>query len=1352
MAYPTPTHSRTNDVENFLSRRITFNWEVAVYIAIFVIAVLTRFTNLGDRVMSHDESLHTRFSYNLYAEGDFQHTPLMHGPILFHMVALSYSLFGDSDFTARMYPAILGVLMVLSPLLFRHWLKRWGALMVSVGLLISPLLLYYNRYIREDTPAIMASILMIWAILSYLSGSSQVRYKPYWFYVLAFGMIWHLGTKETAFMYIAIIGIFLAVYWFVRLAQHRFHSRGQAFNGRRAFSLLTLGILLGGVMSMGLYIVLDIIQFDLISPEETTAFSVLAPNLQTSYLLWVTIIVLVALITAILTILWAYRNRTARVPVGQVAFLLGMTFATAFALVVFEELSHLTNITEATVVEPLRWSPLIFVWALSIIVTAFFLVFRRRTISKRGSDEEAIHSAGIWGYLDQFPEFDIMVVIGTLILPWAAALFPFAMNGTSEDFAAIGNNWGVLASMVKLLPNPASAGENIWSADQIGEVLLGFMAWLPLFITSLVIGLTWNWRKWLITAGIFYSIFAFFFTTMFTNLYGLMTGMYYSLGYWLEQQGVKRGSQPQYYYLLVIMPMYEFLPIIGSVLAMFAGLIAFWRRTATEDEAQQELEVQIAAEYANSNIMVEEDEEAPSDPSDLPNGEWVAAEQLAESGAQTYTLDTIERTHDLRSSQRLEEVPFLIFWAWIAVFNLIVFTWAGEKMPWLGTHLTFPLIFLSGWFVGKIVAKVDPIQFVRRGWIQVLVLCVLAIALIQVFGAFLLGSPPFAGLEVDRLRDTQSWIASVVVSIACVVGLIVLSTSWTATRRLITVAVFGILTVLTWRSAWMAAYVNYDEATEFLVYAHSAPAVKTVLDMIEDISLRTTDSNELVFAYDNLVSWPYSWYFRDFPKAVFVGENPTMQNLQDAVVVVVGDGNRGKVEPIVEDRYIRYDYVRMWWPMQEYFYLSADRVNNLLDFTPTNLQAAQIRRGIFDIWWNRDYKVYGEAINKDYSLPNWPVQNAMNIYVRKDVVSQIWNFGTGEGTVENPLDQLEQNQCNLNFQDLQPTQIIVAGQTSLARPLGMAFGADGNLYVAEETNSRISVFDPQGNYLRSVGMFGTAPNDLQFSRPNSITFDAQGNPLVVDTWNFRISKLTPDLSQVVAQWGQNEQSGFAVAVDPVDGFWGPRDVKVDAQGRVLVADTGNKRIRVYDLIDNVATWAFDIGTGGSGQGQLDEPSSIAIHPTDGRVFISDTWNRRVSVFTSNGEFLNTFPVRGWYQQLGNEPYMAIDAERNLIYVTDPDAGRVLVYTTNGDCVGSFGSLAGENPLPNQMVIAGGIVLDVEGNVYVSDAGLGRIVKFPPFPLAIMPLESFDDVPLLEVTQEVTAELPAESTPEATAAE
>ena len=105
-------HKKVN-LNTPLTSLLTMNWETAVYIAFFIIALTTRFYDLGTRVMSHDESLHTLYSWNLYAGKGYQHDPLMHGPFLFHINALMYFLFGDNDFTARISTALFGA--ILSP-------------------------------------------------------------------------------------------------------------------------------------------------------------------------------------------------------------------------------------------------------------------------------------------------------------------------------------------------------------------------------------------------------------------------------------------------------------------------------------------------------------------------------------------------------------------------------------------------------------------------------------------------------------------------------------------------------------------------------------------------------------------------------------------------------------------------------------------------------------------------------------------------------------------------------------------------------------------------------------------------------------------------------------------------------------------------------------------------------------------------------------------------------------------------------------------------------------------------------------------------------------------------------------
>ena len=83
--------AQQSPVREFQSHTLT-RLERIVAIVILVLAIGTRFAALGERAISHDESIHTKFSWNLYAGEGFQHNPMMHGPLLFELTALSYQL------------------------------------------------------------------------------------------------------------------------------------------------------------------------------------------------------------------------------------------------------------------------------------------------------------------------------------------------------------------------------------------------------------------------------------------------------------------------------------------------------------------------------------------------------------------------------------------------------------------------------------------------------------------------------------------------------------------------------------------------------------------------------------------------------------------------------------------------------------------------------------------------------------------------------------------------------------------------------------------------------------------------------------------------------------------------------------------------------------------------------------------------------------------------------------------------------------------------------------------------------------------------------------------------------------
>lgn len=84
---PADAPERYDALSRPLVAALNLDLEKAIYITFLLLAIVTRFYGLGDRVVSHDESLHTQFSYQYYIGDGYVHSPLMHGPTLFHLTA-----------------------------------------------------------------------------------------------------------------------------------------------------------------------------------------------------------------------------------------------------------------------------------------------------------------------------------------------------------------------------------------------------------------------------------------------------------------------------------------------------------------------------------------------------------------------------------------------------------------------------------------------------------------------------------------------------------------------------------------------------------------------------------------------------------------------------------------------------------------------------------------------------------------------------------------------------------------------------------------------------------------------------------------------------------------------------------------------------------------------------------------------------------------------------------------------------------------------------------------------------------------------------------------------------------------
>jgi len=381
-----------------------------VVMAIAAVAAVLRLYELDVKALHHDESLHATFSW-YFAEGrGYHHDPLMHGPLQFHLIAGAFKLFGDSDFTARLPHALAGTLLVTSPLLLRRWFGPVGVVTAALLLTLSPALLYYSRFARNDIFVACWTVLLLTAVWRY-AEEGRLR----WLVLLAASLSLSFVTKETAYLAVAVLLLYLDAWCAIGLADRA------GWTGRRQ----VLGVIL------------------------------LAP------------------VAWLLAAGWPLAGRLRR------------------------------------------------------------------------------HFA--WG--DDLPRSGVLLVVtGTLVLPMLSAAIELPLKQFGESLAG--------------------DRERTVAAFTAGALLLG----------STVVGLSWSPRRWLLLAAVFYLIAIPLYASLFTHPEGIGGLFWTSLDYWIEQQDVKRGDQPGFYYLLLV-PLYEFLPLLLALVGggwllrrgdRLAALLAWW--------------------------------------------------------------------------------------------------------------------------------------------------------------------------------------------------------------------------------------------------------------------------------------------------------------------------------------------------------------------------------------------------------------------------------------------------------------------------------------------------------------------------------------------------------------------------------------------------------------------------------------------------------------------------------------------------------------------------------------------------------------------------------------------------------
>lgn len=335
---------------------------------------------------------------------------------------------------------------------------------------------------------------------------------------------------------------------------------------------------------------------------------------------------------------------------------------------------------------------------------------------------------------------------------------------------------------------------------------------------------------------------------------------------------------------------------------------------------------------------------------------------------------------------------------------------------------------------------------------------------------------------------------------------------------------------------------------------------------------------------------------------------------------------------------------------------------------------------------------------------------------------------------------------------LQEISCSVDKRNYITKAGGLAVDTRGDLYIVENTEFTIKKFDQKNNILLSFGSQGSGRG--QFDSAAGIFADSTGQVFIADKKNVRIQviKITGSMKPLVPAvtdsppvveledtvpfernlndisyipgrgiYTLSDKQAKVYALGNNSAVWGsegknpgefkkPAAVTATLDGRILVADTGNHRVQIFN---SDGTPLYQFGKVGNKPGQFSFPQGVAVN-SKGRIYVADTQNNRVQVFNNDGIYLsalgdpsdNTRGSEG-FAQLRLPKAVTIDS-KNQVYILETENCKIQIFAEDGRYLGSLGERGSDL---GQFLAPSDITVDENDNLYVADSGNYRVQIF-----------------------------------------
>lgn len=265
--------------------------------------------------------------------------------------------------------------------------------------------------------------------------------------------------------------------------------------------------------------------------------------------------------------------------------------------------------------------------------------------------------------------------------------------------------------------------------------------------------------------------------------------------------------------------------------------------------------------------------------------------------------------------------------------------------------------------------------------------------------------------------------------------------------------------------------------------------------------------------------------------------------------------------------------------------------------------------------------------------------------------------------------------------------------TPLMKPMDVAKVGE-YIYVSDTNNQQVQVFDSSGTPIFKFGKKGTGDGQFQF--PYGITGDKDGNVYVSDLYNGKISIFSPKGKFIKYFTDENKKTDFVKA---------PGGLRIFGK-KLYVTDINQSKVMVYSLDGKKM---LEISTATAKDDTLDAPNAVTIDENQ-NIYVSDTGNQRLLVFDKKGKFIrlingstdgkgdSKFVNPRGIGVLGNGVVLMVDNMTHFVYGFDKEGNQIFQF-------GGLGSDKEQFYLPN------GLFVDEKGEIFITDTVNQRVALY-----------------------------------------